>query len=113
MLGRAYARMGDYERAIDTLRRAIALNPSDPESHAGLSDALLWSGESASASRPWKRRFRLIRDCPGKIFFSLGTAYFIDDRFSESMRVFERVIATELAELASSRDDEKQTRDTL
>jgi adenylate cyclase len=90
LLGRAYARMGDYERAIDTLRRAIALNPSDPESHAGLGDALLWSGESASAIKALETAIAIDPRLSGEDLFSLGTAYFIDNQFSESVRVFER-----------------------
>ena len=45
LLGRAYARMGEYERAVEALKRAVALNPSEPDSYAGLGDALLWNGD--------------------------------------------------------------------
>ena len=45
LLGRAYARLGEYDRALDALKRALALNPSDPDSYAGRGDALLWTGD--------------------------------------------------------------------
>ena len=31
----------EYDRAVEVLNRAVALNPSDPDSYAGLGDALL------------------------------------------------------------------------
>ena len=41
LLGRAYARLGQYDRALDALKRALALNASNPDSYAGLGDVLL------------------------------------------------------------------------
>jgi adenylate cyclase len=41
LLGRIYARLRDYDRAVDALKRAMALNPSDSDNYSGLGDALL------------------------------------------------------------------------
>ena len=49
LLGRIYTFRGDYDRALDELRRAVEINPSDPEAQSGLADALLWSGNPGAA----------------------------------------------------------------
>ena len=51
LLGKIHSRLGEYDRAVDALRHALTLNPSDPENYAGLGDALLWSGEIEEARK--------------------------------------------------------------
>jgi len=91
LLGRTYARMGEYERAVDALRRAITLNPSDPDSHSGLGDALLWSGEVASAIKALETAVSIDPALSGEDLFSLGAAYFLGGRLPDAVRILERV----------------------
>ena len=91
LLGRSYARMGEYDRAVDALKRAIALNPSDPDSYAGLGDALLWSGEVAGAIKALETAVSIDPRLSGEDLFSLGAAYFVGGRMADSVRIFERV----------------------
>jgi adenylate cyclase len=91
LLGRTYARMGEYDRAIDALKRAVALNPSEPDSHAGLGDAYLWNGEPESAIKALETAVSIDPRLSAEDLFSLGAAYFIDGNVAASIRVFERV----------------------
>ncbi len=93
LLGRVYARLREYERAIDALRRAIALNPSEPDSHAGLGDALLWSGEVKGAIKALEIASAIDPRLSAEDLFDLGAAYFLDGRTADAARTFERVTA--------------------
>lgn len=90
VLGRAYARMGDYDRAVEALKRAVALNPSNPDSYAGLGDALLWNGELREAIASLETAIAIDPRLSAEDLFNLGTAYFLEDRVADSLRVFER-----------------------
>ena len=92
LLGRAYVRLGDYERALEALKRAVALNPSDPDSHAGLGDALLWSGEVEGAIRSLEIATAIDPRLSAEDLFSLGAGYFLAGRNADAARTFERII---------------------
>jgi adenylate cyclase len=93
LLGRSYARLGEYDRAIEALRRALALNPSDPDSYAGLGDALLWSGDLDGAIRALETAVELDPRLSTEDLFNLGAAYFLAGRDVEALRTFERTVA--------------------
>jgi TolB-like protein/DNA-binding winged helix-turn-helix (wHTH) protein/Tfp pilus assembly protein PilF len=93
LLGRVYARLHDYERAVDALRRAMALNPSDSDNHAGLGDALLWSGDVAGAIAALETADRLDPQLSTQDLFNLGTAYFLAGDDVRAAQVFERAAA--------------------
>ena len=90
LLGRTYARMREYERAVDTLKRAIELNPSEPDSYAGLGDALLWSGDVAAAIAALETATSMDPRLSAEDLFSLGAAYFLEGRGADTIRVLER-----------------------
>jgi cytochrome c-type biogenesis protein CcmH/NrfG len=91
LLGRAYVRMGEYDRAVDALRRAVTLNPSEPDSYAGLGDALLWSGDARAAISALETALSIDPRLSAEDLFSLGVAYFIDGNDKASVNIFERV----------------------
>jgi Flp pilus assembly protein TadD len=45
LLGQVLVQFGDYDRALDQLRRAVDLNPSDGEAYGGLAAIQLWRGD--------------------------------------------------------------------
>lgn len=90
LLGRAYARQGDYDRAIEVLKRAVALNPSNPEGHAALGDTQLWNGDTANAIASLETAVAIDPRRSAEDLFSLGAAYFIEDRNTDALRIFER-----------------------
>jgi adenylate cyclase len=91
LLGRAYVRMGEYDRAVDALKRAVTLNPSEPDSYAGLGDALLWSGDVQAAIKALETALSIDSRLSAEDLFSLGVAYFIDGNDAASVNIFERV----------------------
>jgi TolB-like protein/DNA-binding winged helix-turn-helix (wHTH) protein/cytochrome c-type biogenesis protein CcmH/NrfG len=93
LLGRSYARLGEYDRAIEALRRALALNPSDPDSYAGLGDALLWSGDLDGAIKALETAVQLDPRLSTEDLFNLGAAYFLAGQDTEAVRTFERTVA--------------------
>ena len=85
--------LGEYERAVDALKRAIALNPSDPDSHAGLGDALLWSGEVEGAIKALETATSIDPRLSAEDLFSLGAAYFLSER-TRTRRAFSSGLST-------------------
>ena len=76
-------------------RRAQArrsFNPSDPDSHAGLGDALLWSGEVEGRDQVARNRDAIDPRLSAEDLFSLGAAYFLVGRSADAVRTFERII---------------------
>jgi adenylate cyclase len=93
LLGRTYARLGEYDRAVDALKRAMALNPSDPDSYAGLGDALLWTGDTEGAIKVLETAVQLDPRLSTEDLFNLGAAYFLTGQKAEAIRVLERTVA--------------------
>jgi TolB-like protein/DNA-binding winged helix-turn-helix (wHTH) protein/cytochrome c-type biogenesis protein CcmH/NrfG len=93
LLGRAYVRLREYDRALDQLKAAVALNPSDPNSYAGLGDAMLWIGDIAGAIEALEVAVNLDPKLSTEDLFGLGTAYFLAGRHTDAIRTFERPIA--------------------
>jgi TolB-like protein/class 3 adenylate cyclase len=49
LLGQILVQFGDYDGALDELRRAVDLNPSDADAYSGLTPVLLWRGDTLGA----------------------------------------------------------------
>jgi adenylate cyclase len=90
LLGSAYVRFGDYDRALDEMQRAVKLNNSDPSAYAGLAGALLWSGDVDAAVKAFETAGKLGLDFNANDAFLLGTAYLLADRSADAIRTLER-----------------------
>ena len=93
LLGRIYARLRDYDRAVDALKRAMALNPSDSDNYSGLGDALLWSGDVKGAITALEAADQLDPQLSTQDLFNLGAAYFLAGGDARAVHVFERAAA--------------------
>ena len=92
LLGRIYIFRGDYDRALDALRRAVELNPSDPEAQSGLADALLWSGDAKAAIETMRKVARVQPILTTTEHLDLGIAYLIADRPHDAIATLDRGI---------------------
>jgi adenylate cyclase len=93
LLGRVSTRLGEYDLAVDLLRRAMKLNPSDPDNYAGLGDALLWNGDVAGAIAALETAAQLDPRLSSEDLFNLGAGYFLAGDHAKAAHVFERTVA--------------------
>jgi class 3 adenylate cyclase/TolB-like protein len=92
LLGRIYIFRGEYDRALDELRRAVEINPSDPEAQSGLADALLWSGDAKAAIEAMRKVARVQPILTNDEDVDLGIAYLIADRPGDAIAALTRAI---------------------
>jgi TolB-like protein/DNA-binding winged helix-turn-helix (wHTH) protein/Flp pilus assembly protein TadD len=93
VLGAVYTRLGEYDHAVETLRQALTLNPSDPEIYAGLGDALLYNGEVEEARTALETAASLDPKLSSHDLFNLGAAYFLLGDQARAAQVYERTVA--------------------
>jgi adenylate cyclase len=90
LLGSTYIRYGDYDHALDEMRRAIKLNSSDPDAYAGLAGASLWSGDIDGAIKNFETAVKLGLNMNVNNSFLLGVAYVLAGRNVDAIHVLER-----------------------
>jgi len=93
LLGSGYIVFGDFNRALDEMRRAVKLNNSDPEAYAGLATASLWSGDVDAAVKDFETASKLGLNFTVNQSFILGMAYLLADRSADAIRTLERSLA--------------------
>jgi len=101
LLGSTYIRYGDYDRALDEMRRAIKLNGSDPEAYAGLAGASVWSGDIDAAIKNFEIAVKLGLNLNVNNSFLLGVAYVLAGRNADAIRVLERSVDTNKTDVYS------------
>ena len=92
MLGDVAVQFGDYDRALEELKRAIDLNGSDAESYGHLVAVLLYRGDIAGAIAAGELLAQFQPEIPDGTAFILGMAYILADRGADAVRILERVI---------------------
>jgi TolB-like protein/Flp pilus assembly protein TadD len=93
LLGRALAAAEDYDAALDELKRAIALNPSDAETLASYGEVLTINGEVREAISAMEEAAQFRPSRPDVEFFYLGLAYLLAGRPADTARVVEKGVA--------------------
>lgn len=81
-----------HEEAITEARRAIALDPNDPDSQVAMAMALIWAGKADEAVDFVKRAMRLNPHYPAYYSYVLGLAHFGGERYEEAATLFERAL---------------------
>ena len=78
----------DYDRSIAEIEKAIALNPNDADLYTDLGDRLTWVGEAEQAVGHIEKAIRLNPNFPPIYLWHLGHAYFVAERYDESILTF-------------------------
>ena len=78
----------DYDRSIAEIEKAIALNPNDADLYTDLGDRLTWVGEAEQAVGHIEKAIRLNPNFPPIYLCHLGHAYFVAERYDESILTF-------------------------
>jgi TolB-like protein len=92
LLGDAAAQFGDYDRALEELKRAIDLNGSDAESYDHLVTVLLYEGDLAGAIAGGELVTQFQPEIPDGVAFTLSVAYILADRGADAVRILERAL---------------------
>lgn len=95
LLGTAYLQFRQYDQAIDELKVALDLNPSDAETYARLGNALLFIGALEDAIKAAETAIRFDPNLDVGYVWELGTAYFLAGRTADAVRVMEQTVARE------------------
>jgi adenylate cyclase len=89
LLGKVLVHFGEYDRALDELKRAIDLNGSDAEGYSGLLSVLLWRGDISGAIATGETLAQLEPELSVSDGFYLATAYVLADRGADAIRILE------------------------
>ncbi len=81
-----------HDRAIEILKKNIALNPNDADSIAGLGESLHFAGFPKRAIAMYEKAIRLNPIPPVWYYHGLGTSYYLSGQYSKSLAALKRVI---------------------
>jgi tetratricopeptide (TPR) repeat protein len=95
LLGTVYLQFRQYDQAIDELKLALDLNPSDAETYGRLGNALLFIGRIEDAIKAAETAIRFDPNLGVGYVWDLGTAYFLAGRTADAVRVMEQTVARE------------------
>jgi class 3 adenylate cyclase/TolB-like protein/Tfp pilus assembly protein PilF len=102
LLGVVAVHFGDYDRALDELKRAIDLNGSDAQSYNGLVTVLLYRGDPAGAIAAGETLTQFQPEIPDGTALHLGMAYVLADRGADAIRILEPVVGHNPRDLYAS-----------
>ena len=83
----------EYEDAIASARRAVALAPGDAEAHAALGLVLTFAGEHAESVRAVDKSLRLDPTPPTSDAITSGLAFSLNGDHARAIEVLERARA--------------------
>jgi adenylate cyclase len=90
LLGEVYCYWGEYDLAIRELDRALELNPNDWKSYVDRGRVMLWSSQPDEAIKSLETAFRFNPNAHYSQLMLLGLAYYLKERYDESIRTLER-----------------------
>jgi adenylate cyclase len=95
LLGQVWLDFRDYDQAINQLRLALDLNPSNAETYGWLGRALLFTGALEDSIKANEMALRLDQNLEPTHMWELGTAYFLVGRTADSIRLIAQSVARE------------------
>jgi class 3 adenylate cyclase/TolB-like protein/Tfp pilus assembly protein PilF len=92
-LGLILVFFGEHDRALEELKRAIDLNPSDADAYRGLTGVLLWTGDIQGSIAAGELLAQFRPEQSATEYFDRGLAYMLADRTSDAVRLLELAIS--------------------
>ena len=92
LLASVYGLRRQHDLALIESERLIAINPNDAGSFAQQGMALTWLGRPDGAILALERALRFDPDMKPDIFWHLGLAYYLNERYADSAAVLQRNI---------------------
>jgi len=93
-LGVTYAERGQYDKAIELYKRAIALNPQLASLHYLVADTILKTSNADTArAEKYLRRATVLDPTLASAYLTLGKIYVRTNRDSEAASLFERAVS--------------------
>jgi tetratricopeptide (TPR) repeat protein len=92
LLGDVAVHFGDYDRALEELKRAIDLNGSDAQSYNHLVRVLVYRGDPAGAIAAGELLAQFQPELPDGTAIFLGMAYVLADRGADAIRILEPAV---------------------
>ncbi len=92
-LGNAYARKGEYDKAIEEYEKALALNPTHVEAHNNLGNAYLSKGKYDKAIEEYEKA---LAGNPSLVeaHNNMGNAYARKGEFDKAIEAFEKALVS-------------------
>jgi serine/threonine-protein kinase len=90
-LGDVYNGQGEYRRAVDEFKRAVALDSNRDNALRGLADAYEKLGDVSAAEAAYQQAIAL-RPQYWAGYNSLGSFYFRQSRYADAVQMFQRVV---------------------
>jgi TolB-like protein/class 3 adenylate cyclase/lipopolysaccharide biosynthesis regulator YciM len=85
-----HIRHSNYEEAVTEAKRAVSLDPKDPDSHFAMGQALLYASRHREAVESFKRAMQIDPLYQDTFGYGLGMAYFFMIRYEKAVELFER-----------------------
>jgi TolB-like protein/class 3 adenylate cyclase/Tfp pilus assembly protein PilF len=92
LLGNVYLNLGESEKALVEMRKAIDLNPNDATTYASLGGLFTYNGQADEAIEVFEIALRLYPDMNVGRFYPVGWAYYLAGRYEDAVRVQEAAI---------------------
>ncbi len=89
MLGYTYSEMGDFSKAVEHLKKYVALNPGEANPLDSLAAAYFWMGELDEAATNYKAAIEIKSDFESD--FSVGYISAIKEEYAEALKWFDQV----------------------
>jgi TolB-like protein/class 3 adenylate cyclase/Tfp pilus assembly protein PilF len=89
LLSKVHNVLLQYDRALVEIDRALALNPSDAESHSQRGSIFLWTGHLEEAIAAFETAFVLNPNLSASSVLDLGLAYYTARRHDDAVRFLE------------------------
>jgi len=90
--GRLYRMQGQFEQAISTGKKSIALGPSHDLSYSTLSNTMLYAGRFEESIALMKKAMRLNPQYPAWYLYILASSYFHEERYEEAIEAGNRLL---------------------